>query len=173
MIRQGITDTTEVKELCDIATNIVGLEQGSLASFTRKEPYTLARKVVANICLSQGIHFVTIAEVLNRDRSNIYHYKKNHTINFKTWLEYRRLFTKVYNTYKNNKKEQKTFVSKQDLRTYLLTNGVSTSNGEVFIVVKSGVLKTIINTSYKDFSNQLENIRIALFDYRYKLDVQI
>ena len=173
MIRQGITDTTEVKELCDIATNIVGLEQGSLASFTRKEPYTLARQVVANICLHQGIHFVTIAKVLNRDRSNIYHYQKNHTGNFKTWIEYRRLFTKAYNTYKDNKKEQKTFLSEQDLRTYLLSNGVSTSEGEVFIVVKSGLLKTIITTSYKDFSNQLENIRIALFDYQYKLDVQL
>jgi len=173
MIRQGITDTTEVKELCDIATDIVGLEQGSLASLTRREPYALARQVVANICLSQGIHFVTIAKVLNRDRSNIYHYQKNHTGNFKTWLEYRRLFTKVYNTYKEDKKEQKTFIDNQDLRSHLLSNGVSTSDGEVFIVVKSGVLKTVITTSYKDFSNQLENIRIALFDYRYKLDVQL
>ena len=173
MIRQGITDTTEVKELCDIATNIVGLEQGSLASFTRKEPYVLARQVVANICLNQGIHFVTIAKVLNRDRSNINHYQKNHTGNFKTWLEYRRLFTKVYNAYKEDKKEQKTFLSEQDLRSYLLNNGVSISDGEVFIVVKSGLLKTVITTSYKDFSNQLENIRIALFEYKYKLDVQI
>ena len=173
MIRQGITDTTEVKELCDIATNIVGLEQGSLTSLTRKEPYAIARQVVANICLSQGIHFVTIAKVLNRDRSNIYHYQKNHKSNFNSWLKYRRLFTKVYNAYKENKKEQKTFINKQDLRSYLLNNGVSTSEGEVFIVVKSGLLKTIIRTSYKDFSNQLENIRIALFDYQYKLDVQL
>ena len=173
MIRQGITDTTEVKELCDIATNIVGLEQGSLTSLTRKEPYAIARQVVANICLSQGIHFVTIAKVLNRDRSNIYHYQKNHKSNFNSWLNYRRLFTKVYNAYKENKKEQKTFINKQDLRSYLLNNGVSTSEGEVFIVVKSGLLKTIIRTSYKDFSNQLENIRIALFDYQYKLDVQL
>jgi len=173
MIKQGITDTTEVKELCDIATNIVGLEQGSLTSLTRKEPYAIARQVVANICLSQGIHFVTIAKVLNRDRSNIYHYQKNHKSNFNSWLKYRRLFTKVYNAYKENKKEQKTFINKQDLRSYLLNNGVSTSEGEVFIVVKSGLLKTIIRTSYKDFSNQLENIRIALFDYQYKLDVQL
>jgi len=173
MIRQGITDTTEVKELCDITTDIVGLEQGSLTSLTRREPYAIARQVVANICLSQGIHFVTIAKVLNRNRSNIYHYQKNHTINFKTWLKYRRLFTKVYNAYKEDKKEQKTFINDQDLRSHLFSNGVSTSDGEVFIVVKSGLLKTVVRTSYKDFSNQLENIRIALFDYRYKLDVQI
>ncbi len=44
---------------------------------------------------------------------------------------------------------------------------------EVFIIVKSGVLKSSINTSYKDFSNQLEKIRIALLDYQYSLDVQI
>jgi len=173
MFLEEITDTKEVKDLCNIATEIVGLEQGSLPSLTRKEPYALARQVVANICLSQGIHFVTIAKVLNRDRSNIYHYKKNHTVNFKTWIEYRRLFTKVFNVYKDSKKEQKTFLTTQDLRSHLLSNGVNTSTGEVYIVVKSGVLTTSINTSYKDFSNQLENIRIALVDYQYKLDVQI
>ena len=84
MIKEGITDKKEIKELCDIATNIVGLEQGSLISKSRKEPYALARQVVANICLDKGIHFVTIAKVLNRDRTNIYHYQKKHEVHFKT-----------------------------------------------------------------------------------------
>ena len=83
------------------------------------------------------------------------------------------MFTKVFNVYKESKKEQKTFLNKQDLRSFLFKNGVTTSTGEVFIVVKSGVLKTVINTSYKDFSNQLENIRLALLGYQYKLDVQV
>ena len=173
MITEGITDIKEVKELCDIATEIVGLEQGSLSSKSRKEPYALARPVVANICLNKGIHFVTISKVLNRDRSSIYHYQKKHAYNFKSWLQYRSLFTKVFNTYKESKKEQKTFLTKQDLRSHLLSNGVNTSNGEVYIIVKSGVLKTSIRTSYKDFSNQLEKIRIALLDYQYNLDVQL
>ena len=173
MILEGITDTKEVKDLCNIATEIVGLEQGSLTSKSRKEPYALARQVVANICLKNGIHFVTIAKVLNRDRSNIYHYQKKHADNFKLWAQYRNLFTKVFNVYKESKKEQKTFLTKQDLRNHLLSNGVKTSKGEVFIIVKSGVLKTSINTSYKDFSYQLEKIRIALLDYQFSLDVQI
>jgi len=63
MFLEGITDTKEVKDLCDIATEIVGLEQGSLPSKSRKEPYALARQVVANICLDRVIHFVTIAKV--------------------------------------------------------------------------------------------------------------
>ena len=158
MIKIGITDIVEVRQLCDIATEIVGLEQGSLTTLSRKEPYAIARQVVANISLGQGIHFVTIAKALNRKRSNIYHYQKRHTLNFKTWVQYRNIFTKVFNVYKESKKEQKTFLNKQDLRSFLFKNGVSTSTGEVFIVVKSGVLKTVINTSYKDFSNQLENM---------------
>lgn len=169
----GITDIVEVNQLCDIATEIVGLEQGSLTSLTRKEPYSIARQVVANISLSQGIHFVTIAKGLNRKRSNIYHYQKRHNVNFKSWVQYRNIFTKVFNAYKESKKEQKTFINKQDLRSFLLRNGVNTSEGEVFIVVKSGLLKTVIKTSYKDFSNQLENIRLALLGYQYKLDVQV
>ena len=160
MIVEGITDKQEVKELCDIATNIVGLEQGSLISKSRKEPYALARQVVANICLDKGIHFVTIAKVLNRDRTNIYHYQKKHEDHFKSWVQYRNLFTKVFNTYK------------QDLRTHLLRNGVNTTEGNIYIIVKSGLLKTSIRTSYKDFSNTLESIRIALKNYEYKIDVQ-
>ena len=172
MIKQGITDKKEIKELCDIATNIVGLEQGSLISKSRKQPYTLARQVVSNICLDKGIHFETIAKVLNRHRTNIYHYHKKHKDNFKHWVQYRSLFTKAYNNYKDNKKEQKTFFNAQDLRSFLFSNGVSTSEGNIFIIVKSGLLKTSIRTSYKDFSNTLENIRIALTDYQYKIDVQ-
>ena len=172
MIKEGITDKKEVKELCDIATNIVGLEKGSLISKSRKEPYTLARSVVSNICLHNGLHFETIAKVLNRDRTSIYHYKKRHEHNFKTWVQYRTLFTKVFNTYKESKKEQKTFLNNQDLRTHLFRNGVNTSEGNIYIIVKSALLKTSIRTSYKDFSNTLENIRIALIDYQYKIDVQ-
>ena len=48
----GITDIVEVNQLCDIATEIVGLEQGSLTTLSRKEPYAIARQVVANISLS-------------------------------------------------------------------------------------------------------------------------
>jgi len=172
MIKEGITDKKEVKELCDIATNIVGLEQGSLISKSRKQPYTLARQVVSNICLHNGLHFETIAKVLNRDRTSIYHYQRKHENNFKTWVQYRTLFTKVFNTYKESKKEQKTFLTNQDLRTHLFRNGVNTSEGNIYIIVKSGLLKTSIKTSYKDFSNQLEKIRIALIDYQYKIDVQ-
>ena len=108
-MKTTITDVVEVKQLCDIATEIVGLEQGSLASLTRKEPYALARHVVANISLSQGIHFVTIAKALNRDRTAVYHYQRKHNINFKSWVQYRNIFTKVFNAYKESKKEQKTF----------------------------------------------------------------
>ena len=152
MIKEGITDKKEVKELCDIATNFVGLKQGSLITKSR--------------------HFETIAKVLNRDRTSIYHYKKRHEHNFKTWSQYRTLFTKVFNTYKESKKEQKTFLNNQDLRTHLFRNGVNTSEGNIYIIVKSALLKTSIRTSYKDFSNQLEKVRIALIEYQYKIEVQ-
>ena len=39
------------------------------------------------------------------------------------------------------------------------------------IMVTSGDVKAIICTSYMDFSNQLENIKIALRDYRYTFKI--
>tara|TARA_R100001463_G_scaffold41227_1_gene87033 strand:+ start:998 stop:1519 length:522 start_codon:yes stop_codon:yes gene_type:complete len=173
MIKEGITDKHEVQEICDIATEITGLINGSLSCKTRTEPYAIARQVVANICLNLGIHYETIAKVLNRHRTNIYHYEKKHDNNFKLWPPYRRTFTKVYNEYKERKGKQKVFINNQDLRSHLLNNNVETKKGEIFIVIKCGMCKTIINTSYISFSETLENIRLALIDYKYKLDVQL
>ena len=42
---------------------------------------------------------------------------------------------------------------------------------EAQIMVKSGSVSVIIMTSYMDFSNQLENIKFALKDYKYEMQI--
>ena len=42
---------------------------------------------------------------------------------------------------------------------------------EVRIMLKSGRIGVMITTSYMDFSNQLENIKFALRDYKYEMEI--
>ena len=58
------------------------------------------------------------------------------------------------------------------MKSYLLKNGVKESpKNEAQILIKSGRVGAIISTSYMDFSNQLENIKFALRDYKYEMQI--
>ena len=58
------------------------------------------------------------------------------------------------------------------MKAFLLKNGVKESpKNEAHILVKSDNVEVIITTSYFDFSNQLENIKFALREYKYELKI--
>ena len=42
---------------------------------------------------------------------------------------------------------------------------------DVLLEVKSGESSTIIKTTYLDFSNQLENVKLALKNYHYSINI--
>ena len=170
-----ITDLDEVKDLCDLATAVCGLRKGSLSSLSRKSEFTLARMVVANIARREKkIHYSAIGKVMNRDRSNIYHYENKHTDYYQGWREYRELFNKVYNMYSDLRGSKRTFIDREDFVNHLRTRGVTESiNPNVRIVINCGVWTFTANTDYKNFSDQLEIVRLALKDYEYKLDVKL
>ena len=58
------------------------------------------------------------------------------------------------------------------MKSYLLQNGiVETMKSDVLLEVKSGGVVCIIKTSYFDFSNQLENVKLALVNYHYSIKI--
>jgi len=58
------------------------------------------------------------------------------------------------------------------MKSYLLKNGVSEKlNCDVKLKIKSGRVTCTIKTSYFDFSNQLENIKLALKNYHYSVKI--
>jgi hypothetical protein len=175
MIRVNITDEQEVQDLCHIATQICCLRKGSLSYKSRRKELQLPRTVVSNIArIEKCIHYTVIAKVLKRDRCSIYHYESNHQDNYEGWKEYRLLFNRIYNAYNDIKCSKKKFMQAQDIKSYLKSKGVKESlDSKVFISVICEDIKTIIKTDYKNFSDTLELIRLALIDYDYKLDVKI
>jgi hypothetical protein len=58
------------------------------------------------------------------------------------------------------------------MKSHLLKNGVKeTLNHEVLLEVKSGQSICNIKTSYLDFSNQLENVKLALKNYHFTINI--
>ena len=158
--------------ICNLTTNVMGLRKGSLAYKSRKTELQIPRMVASIIARKEeGIHQTVIAEVLKRDRSLIYHYEKKHDDHY-AWEKYRDVFNKVYMAYHQIENSKQVFLDKHYMKEYLLKNGVKESSKiEAQILIKSEKVSVIINTSYMDFSNQLENIKFALRNYKYQIEI--
>ena len=58
------------------------------------------------------------------------------------------------------------------MKNYLLQNKVYESrNSDVKLKVESGKAQCIIHTTYFDFSNQIENVKLALENYHYTIKI--
>ena len=168
-----MTEEDNFRNLCNLTTRLLGLPDNSLSLKSRKQYLQIARSIVAVITRQEhGTHRKIIGKVLNRDRSLIYHYEKNHKGNYATWEIYRETFNKVYTAYKNLSDSKETFLEGIFLKRHLLKNGVKEKlEHQVLIQVKSGDATCLVKTSYFDFSNQLNNIKLALNKHHYSIQI--
>lgn len=158
--------------ICNLTTSVLGLRKGSLSYKSRVQPLQIARMVAGVIARKEeGIHRKTIAEVLNRDRTLVYHYEKQHVNNY-GWEKYREAYNKVYLAYHRLENNKKVFDDPHIMKEFLLRKGVTEHiKKDLIILVKSGKVGCGIKTSYFDFSNQLENIKDILKNENYKYEI--
>lgn len=159
------------KTLCQMATNMLELPEGSLSSKSRKKELQLPRMVVSVVSnMIDETHYNVIANGISRDRTCINYYVNMHKSNYRTYPEYRDLFNKIYNSYAEIKNSKRTFEDMYHLREHLRANGVRHSQTpQTTIRVKSGKISVDIKVSYRDFSSQLDLITLALTNCNYKL----
>ena len=163
------------KILCDLTTNLVGLDKGSLSYKSRKQKYQIPRAVASVVArMIDKTHRTTIANELKRDRSLIYHYEKMHKKKYNAILgaKYREVFNKVLNAYTNIQGAKRTFVYDRQLEIYLRDNGIENSiKHQTIIRVISGKAEYDIKVSHKDFSEQYEKCKFAMTDCNYNLEI--
>jgi hypothetical protein len=168
-----MTEEHNFKNLCDLTTSVLGLPKGSLALRSRKRPLQVARAIAGYIARSEeDIHRTVIGKGLNRDRVLIYHYEKTHKGNYATCPIYRNTFNLIYKAYKDIGGTKEVFLEGSFMKSHLLKNGVKeTLDPDVLLEIKSGQVICIIKTSYFDFSNQLENVKLALKNYHFTIKI--
>ena len=161
------------KNLCNLTTSLLGLRKGSLAYKSRKQDLQVARSIASVIArIEYEVPHSTIAKVINRNRTLIYHYEKNHKLNYATFPKYRDTFNKVFNAFTTIEDSKKSFFDLQQLKNYLRKNDVFNSEKhQVIIRIKSGKVGTEIKVSYRDFYNQLENVKLALQNFKYEIEI--
>ena len=168
-----MTQEDNFKNLCNLTTSLLGLRKGSLGYKSRIQELQVARSIASVIArIEYEIPHSTIAKVINRDRTLIYHYEKNHKNNYSTFPKYRDTFNKVFNAFQSIEDSKKCFFDLQQLKDYLRKNEIYNSEKhQVSIRIKSGEVGTDIKVSYRDFYNQLENVKLALQNFKYEIEI--
>ena len=168
-----MTAEDNFKNLCNLTTRVLGLPDGSLASKSKRRELQIPRSVASVIAIMEDdTHPVIIAKVIKRDRCSVYHYQNTHKSNYANKEKYRNIFNKIYKSYKDLEGTKDFFLDGDYMMVYLLKNGVSMSySGDVSLEIKSGQVKCILKTSYFDFSNQLENVKLALKNYHFTVKI--
>ena len=161
------------KNLCNLATSLLGMDKGSLALRSRKTEIQVPRAVVSVIArMEDNTHRDVIAKVLDRDRTSVNHYERSHSANYSSWGLYRDTFNKIYNAYDELKKAKKSFIDIYHFKNFLKENNIIDSlNHQTTIRVTTGRFTVAVNVSYKDFYNQLENVKLALQDYQFEIEI--
>ena len=168
-----MTEELNFKAICNLTTKVMGLPTGSLSTKSRKRQLQVSRSIAAYIGLTEEkIHRNVIAKVLDRDRCVTYHYEITHKKNFQHCIVYRNTFKKIYKKYKHVDGKKDIFISGKHMKNYLLQNKVYESRkSDVKLEVKSGEAICIIHTTYFDFSNQVESIKLALANYHFTIKI--
>ena len=168
-----MTEEDNFKDLCNLTTSLLGLRKGSLAHKSQRMELQVPRSAVAVIArIEESTHYKTIAKVLKRDRSLIYHYVKVHEGHYASFPKYRNVFNKIYTAYTELQNCKKEFLDERHLENYLKENDIFSSvKHQTNITIKCGVLKTNVKVSYREFYHILENIKLALQDYKYTIEI--
>tara|TARA_R100001244_G_scaffold65145_1_gene53941 strand:+ start:288 stop:797 length:510 start_codon:yes stop_codon:yes gene_type:complete len=161
------------KNICDLTTKLLGFPDDALSLKSRKRPLQAARSIAGYIGRTEeDIPPKIIAKVLNKNRTVIYHYERCHKKNYTNCEIYRNAFNKVYKAYKSIEGDKDLFLDGDYMKSFLLKNKVTEVKiPDVFLEVKSGQVKCIINTSYFEFHNQLDFINLALKNYHYSIKI--
>jgi hypothetical protein len=170
-----MTEKEKFIEICNLTTNIVGLDKGSLAEKTRKEMVHTPRMVASLVGrMIEDIHPTTIAKIIKRDRTSVLHYEKCHSMYYTSDPKYRELFNKVYNIYFDIIKLKKKFESKDKIRMLLVKSGIDVNikKPQVYIIIKSGSIVYKLKTNYFYCSENINTIKDVFKDYNYTLEIK-
>lgn len=168
-----MTPKEEFKNICNLTTNILGLRKGSLSFKSRKQELHLGRTIVGVIGLKEGIRRELIAKELNRHRTAIYHYEKQHKNWFssKSYPSYAKAYTKVFSAYQEIEDCRKQFVDKFHLRHFV--NELELKNCEkkdIIFTIKSGAVSYQLFSDAHNFSNYYDTLISALGGYKATLN---
>jgi len=166
-----MNEIKEFENIVNITCKEFNIEKDILLTKSRKMNLSLARQISAVIGIKDAeININKVAKYLNRDRTGMYYYLKNHNDNFDVFKPYREKYISILKKYKRIDLDKKIFISKKEFNLFVKKINVKEyAIADLVITVICGKYVKHFLTSCFNYSNDYEIIRKAFEGYKYKI----
>jgi hypothetical protein len=170
--RVSISDTKVVQSILDKAAEVFKIPTATLKGARRYGHIQRVRMAISNIArVEHKIHYTTIAGVINRDRSSIYHYERQHETWYITWKTYQKAYDLLSSALSENAKPN---LNKCQIKRLIKEAGiVGKKRGKCKIIIASGNTSHSIKSDLYEFPATIEKLKPILEQYEHNLDIQI
>jgi len=159
-----------MQRICNISTQACNTDLKQITSNSRKQPYIVMRMAIANIALiEEEINYKTIAKHLNRDRTNIYHYKEMHHQYYYTWRLYRDTYNKILTEYRDvadygmSLTEFKLKLKMLDIK--------KVDNEEIVLNVETKRFEHSLQTNLNNLIDTIKKLKKILINYEHNINI--
>ena len=163
-------DDRLMQRICNISTQACNTDLKQLTSNSRKQPYIVMRMAIANIALiEEEINYKTIAKHLNRDRTNIYHYKEMHHQYYYTWRLYRDTYNKILTEYRDvadygmSLTEFKLKLKALDIK--------KVDNEEIVLNIETKRFEHSLQTYLNNLIDTIKKLKKILINYEHNINI--
>ena len=164
--------TEEFNEILDLTSNIFNIDRNELISKDRSMHLAIPRNAAAVIGVKKAmLKKEIVAKGLNRHRTLIYHYLKNHKQFFKYHKPYAKGYLKILNAYKNIDVSRKQFIDKDEFKLFVeKINFKNAKKPDIIISVSCAKYNHNFLSSCFKFSDDIEIIKDAFKEYKCVYD---
>jgi len=170
--RVSISDTNLVTNILNKAAEVFEIPTAALRGARRHGNIQRIRMAVSNVArVENKIHYTTIAGVINRDRSSIYHYERQHASWYISWKPYQKAYDVLCRAMAENAKPT---LNKCQIKRLLKEAGItSIKTGKCKIIIASGNTSHTIKSNLYEFAKTIEQLKPILANFDHNLDIKI
>lgn len=170
--RISISDTRTVERILNKAAEVFNIPTATLKGARRYGEIQKVRMAISNVArVEHKIHYTTIGTVINRDRSSIYHYERQHETWYISWKPYQRTYDLLCKTMAENSKPS---LNKCQIKRLIKEAGITGKKlGKCKIIIDSGTTSHTIKSDLYDFPKTIEILKPILEPFEHNLDIKI
>jgi septum formation topological specificity factor MinE len=175
-----MNEIKELENLIDITCNYFKISKDDFKTKSRKRELSTARQMVGYIAIYKtNIRKRIVAKQLNRDRTGMYYYIKQHKSNMEGAglynKEYRKDYFEILKTYKKIELDKKQFLDTEEFNIFISKVNIKTYNiPDICIILQTkttldGVVEHHFFSDCFNFTDDITIIKNVFNEYKIKI----
>jgi len=166
-----MNELQKIDRVLNITSKVCNVDCKLLKTKSRKLELNIARQIACVLSINYlGIHKVKVAKRINRDRTSMNHYIRNHEKNYYGWKVYQHKYDEAFSKLLKGNRKRKVLHKNKFTNIVSKIHVTNCKAPDVTITVTCGKYKHEFYVGVFNFERDISTIKKAFEDYNYKID---